>query len=79
MPYQLIDAADGRVFGTLTEQQLQDLAGALDENSLDDRDYNINLDTLDMLVAQGTDGGLLELLRSALGDREEMDVRWQEI
>lgn len=79
MPYQLIDAADGRVLGTVTDEQFQDLADALEEESLEDRDYYLNVDTVEMLEEQGADAGLVRLLRTALGDRDEMDIQWQEI
>ncbi|MCI0686586.1 MAG: CoA transferase [Sporichthyaceae bacterium] len=79
MPYQLIDTADGRVLGTLTDEQFQELTDALEEESLDDRDYYLNVDTVDMLEDQAVDEGLVKLLRTALGDRDEIDVSWQEI
>jgi|RhiMetdeSRZDD1v2_1073273.scaffolds.fasta_scaffold115443_2 hypothetical protein len=79
MPYQLIDAADGRVLGTLSDEQFQELADSLEEESLDDRDYYLNVDTVDLLEAQNVDRDLVALLRTALGDRDEMDVNWQEI
>lgn len=79
MPYQLIDAADGRVLGTVSDEQFQELADALEEESLDDRDYYLNVDTVDMLEAQNVDRDLVALLRTALGDRDEMDINWQEI
>ena len=79
MPYQLTDAADGRVLGTVTDEQFQELADALEEESLDDRDYYLNVDTVDMLEEQGVDQELIALLRAAFGDRDEMDIVWQEI
>jgi len=79
MPYQLLDAADGRVLGTVTDDQFQEIADALEEESLDDRDYYLNVDTIDMLEEQGVDGDLVALLRRGLGDRDEMDILWQEI
>jgi hypothetical protein len=79
MPYQLIDAADGRVLGTVSDEQFRELADALEEESLDDRDYYLNVDTVDLLEAQNVDQDLVALLRTALGDRDEMDVNWQEI
>jgi crotonobetainyl-CoA:carnitine CoA-transferase CaiB-like acyl-CoA transferase len=79
MPYQLIDAADGRVLGTVSDEQFQELADSLEEESLDDRDYYLNVDTVDLLEAQNVDQDLVALLRTALGDRDEMDVNCQEI
>ena len=36
----------------------------------------MNRDTLELLVARGIDSQLLDLLRAAFGDREEMEIEW---
>lgn len=74
---KLVDAGTRATLGTITEAQLTQLMAALEEESSEDRDYYINRDTLDLLVEQGADGELVELLRRALGDREDMDIRWE--
>ena len=73
---KIYDEATGTVYGTITEAQLQVLVDQLEEESLEDTDYYINQATLDMFEGRGVDAGLLTLLRSALGDREDMDIRW---
>ncbi|MCA1584151.1 MAG: galactosyldiacylglycerol synthase [Acidobacteria bacterium] len=79
MPVQLTDAASDRALGTVTDQQFQVLVDALEEEAEDDTDYYINVDTIDMLEAQGSDRELVTLLRAALNGREEMDIRWQRL
>jgi len=79
MPYQLIDAADGQVLGTVTDEQFQDLTDSLEEDSLADQDYYLNLDTVEMLEERNVDEGLVALLKAALGRRDEMDITWREI
>lgn len=73
---KVYDEATGTVYGTITEEQLQALVGQLEEESREDTDYYINSATLDMFEQRGVDAGLLALLRRALGDREDMDIRW---
>ena len=73
---ELRDKQDGKVIGSVTEQQLQFLVDQLEEESRDDRDYYLNRDTLDMFAEQGIDDQLLSLLRKALADREEMEIVW---
>jgi hypothetical protein len=73
---QLYDAAQGNRLGAISEEQLQWLVDALEEESTTDRDYYLNAATLDLLEAQGADAQLLGLLRAALGGREEMDIRY---
>lgn len=73
---KVYDEETGTVYGTITEAQLQFLIGQLEEESVEDTDYYINRATVDMLEQDGADADLLKLLRKALGDREDIDVRW---
>jgi len=73
---QLYDKETGASLGTITEEQLQFLADQLEEESPEDRDYYINEPTLDAFEEAGAAPALLALLRKALGEREEMEIRW---
>jgi processive 1,2-diacylglycerol beta-glucosyltransferase len=66
----------GEQLGSITDEQFQFLVDQLEEESLEDRDYAITPMTVDFLAAQGADRALLDLLRQALGDRSEVNVRW---
>ena len=72
----LRDLQTGRTLGSITENQLQFLIDQLEEESRTDTDYYLNGTTLDMLEQNGADPELLKILRSALGDREEMEIQW---
>ena len=74
---KLFDAATNAEIGSLTEAQLQFLIDQLEEESTEDRDYYINLETLDIFEDAGADPALVTMLRTALGGRSEMDVRWE--
>lgn len=74
---KLYDAATNAELGTITEAQLQFMMDQLEEESADDQDYYINADTIDMFEQRGADPALVALLRRALGDRMEMDIRWE--
>jgi hypothetical protein len=76
---QLFDNENGEPIGEITQQQLDFLIDQLEEEALDDRDYFINRPTLDMLEEEHGDSQLIELLREAMGDRDEMEVRWEEV
>jgi hypothetical protein len=73
---KIYDEETGAVYGTITEAQLQALMGQLEEESLEDTDFYINQATVDMLEDKKVDAGLVALLRNALGQREDMDIRW---
>ena len=62
--------------GELTEDQLDVLIDNLEEEWTDDRDYYINRAMIDMLQAKGADTGLLNMLRAAIGDKEDVDILW---
>jgi hypothetical protein len=77
MPVLLKDARTGRPIGTITDEEFQVLAGALEEESEDDRDYYINVETVDMLEERGAPRQLVTLLRRALDGREDIDIAWE--
>jgi len=74
---RLIDDETGAVIGTVTEEQFKFLQDQLEEEGMEDLDYWFDADTLDMLTEEGADKAMIELLRKALGKREEMTVRWK--
>lgn len=74
---KLYDSATGALLGTVSEEQLQVLVDALEEESVEDRDYYINRATVDILEGRGAEPSLVRILRTALGERDDMDIRWQ--
>jgi hypothetical protein len=73
---QLYDNDTGAPLGSITEEQLQFLVDQLEEESPDDQNYYINGSTLDAFEEAAAAPALLALLRKALGEREEMEIRW---
>ena len=73
---QLHDAESGAPIGPITDAQLEFLVDRLEEESPDDRDYYINRATVDGFEEEGADAALVALLRKALGERDEMEIRW---
>jgi hypothetical protein len=73
---KLLDAETGRPVGRISSAQLQWLVDQLEEEFEDDRDYYIDGPTLDMLQEAGADPRLIQTLKSALGSREGMEIRW---
>ena len=73
---ELFNAETDQPLGMISDDDLQALADALEEESAADRDYYINVDTIDLLVGRAS-GALIDLLRSALGTSEGVEIRWQ--
>jgi hypothetical protein len=67
----------GTTIGEISDEQLQFLIDQLEEESLDDQDYYINQDTIEMFRERGCDEELLALLESAIGDKEDIDIAWE--
>jgi len=74
---QVYDNDTGVEIGQISEPQLQFLIDQLEEESETDQDYWINKETLDAFEEEGADPALLAMLRGALGDREDMEIRWE--
>ena len=62
--------------GEISEDQLDFLIDNLEEEWTDDRDYYINRAMVDMLADRGADTALLQMLRNALGDKDEVEILW---
>ena len=75
---KIYDKETGSTLGTITEDQLQFLIDQLEEEDSEDRDYYLTKDTLDMLEKKGIDTELLQFLRNAIGNRESMEILWEE-
>jgi hypothetical protein len=74
----LYNTATNALIGSITESELQVLIGRLEEESSTDRDYYIDQATIDMLGDGSATDHLLQLLRTALGTAEGIEIRWQE-
>ena len=77
MAITLYDNDTGAALGDISESDLQFLIDNLEEEPSDDRDYFLRPETVAMLAERGGSAPLLMLLRTALGDREGVEVRWQ--
>jgi hypothetical protein len=73
----LREKQSGRLIGQISEQQFQFLQDQLEEETETDDDYYLTADTIDMLADDGGDEALVELLRNALGDRDDLEIRWE--
>ena len=76
---QLYDTSSDEPCGSLTEEQFQALVDALEEEALEDEDYYVNVETVEMLEASGADRDLIRTLRLALADRDEINIRWERV
>lgn len=75
----LYDEASGALLGTISEAAFDFLNEHLEAESFHDDDYYINEATVDMLAGIGTPENLLDILRSAVAERGECDIRWARI
>jgi processive 1,2-diacylglycerol beta-glucosyltransferase len=74
---ELYDNDSGKLLGAIDDVALQFLIDQLEEESAEDKDYWLNRDSLDQFAEIGCPAALLELLKKALGDRKDMEIRWE--
>jgi len=74
--YKLYNNDTGEVVGDISEGQLQFLKDQMEEESLEDQDYEIEPMTLAYFQELGIDTELLGILQRALGDKESIIIRW---
>jgi hypothetical protein len=76
MMFNVYDSDSGEKIGRITSNQLRFMANLLEEESLEDKDYYINRATIDFFETKNPDPELIALLRKALGNRDDMEIRW---
>jgi processive 1,2-diacylglycerol beta-glucosyltransferase len=73
---KLYDKQSGAKLGEISEEQLEFMMNNLEEEALDDQDYYLTPDTVDLFEEVGADEDLVDKLRSMLAGREELEIRW---
>ncbi len=61
----------------LIDNDLLCMQNVMEEESSKDRDYFIDLSTVEMLRNAGATEGLVEVLTKAIGESEGIDVEWK--
>lgn len=74
---RLYDHNSDEEIGSMSESQLEALQEQLIEETLDSNTYNINTAVLDSLELNGADRQVIKLLRTALGERSSMELRYE--
>ena len=69
--------SDNLYLGDISEAELQFLADNLEEESLTDTDYNLSRMTLVYLRENGLSSNLAQLIETAMGDQDEVDIVYQ--
>ena len=77
MAARLIDKTTGALIGNISDEDMQFLMDELEEESSRDRDYFIDVATVDLLDANGGSPGLISMLRLAVGSSEGIDICWE--
>ena len=72
---RLYETGTNRLCGTLSDHQYEVLTQALEEEDLEEAECVISEDTIAGLEDEGVEPDLLDLLRSALGDKPEVTIR----
>jgi hypothetical protein len=73
---RLYDNKNDEEIGSISESQLEALQEQLIEETLDSNTYNIDTAVLDSLETNGVDRQVVSQLRTALGGRSSMELRY---
>ena len=65
-----------QLIGQIDDADLKFLVDELEEESLEDHDYYLSADTIDMLEDDGAPASLVTMLRAAVGSTEGVDIMW---
>ncbi len=65
------------LLGSVSESDLKFLIDNLEEESLEDQDYYIDVPTVDFLESNGASRELITLLRGSIGDDDSVTIVWR--
>jgi hypothetical protein len=65
------------LIGEITNQQFEFIQSHFEEEGDEDTDYALTPMMLAYLEEEGAEPGLLDLLGKALGEAEEINIRWE--
>ena len=75
--YALYVKADHRLIGEISDDELKFLVDNLEEESLEDTDYDLSRLTLEFLRGNGLSPRLAQLLDAALGDQDDVEIVYE--
>jgi hypothetical protein len=75
--YKIYNNASNEFIGEIDFRELMFLKSLLEEESLEDKDYAITAMTIAYFEEEGVDKELIDLLKKALGTKEEVVIRWE--
>ena len=73
----LYDNATNKKIGSITESDLKVLMEYLEKESPEDRDYFIDQATIDYMADGRASDHLVNLLRTAVGSSDGVEIRWE--
>lgn len=79
MTARLIDKTTGALIGNISDEDMQFLMDYLEEESSRDRDYFIDIATVDMLDGNGASPTMVAMLRLAVGSSDGIDINWEKL
>ena len=71
---RLVDTKE--IIGTVTDEELDEIIDALEEETEDDQDYYVDANTLDYMEGLNVSANVLALLKTALVGKESIDIEW---
>ena len=75
--YALYVKADHRYIGDISDDELKFLVDNLEEESLEDTDYDLSRLTLEYLRGNGLSPRLAQMLDTALGDQDDVEIVYE--
>ena len=71
---RLVDTKE--IIGTVSDEELDEIIDALEEETEDDQDYYVDANTLDYMEGLNVSANVLAMLKTALAAKESIDIEW---
>ena len=75
--FKLYDKETGKYLGRISDDEVQFLRDYMEEESMTDVDYYINKTIFNLLKEKGMSENLTKLIQQAMGNKDEIEIRYE--
>ncbi len=77
--FKLYDKETGKYLGQISDDEVQFLRDYMEEESMTDVDYYINKTIFNLLKEKGMSQNLAKLIQQAMGNKDEIEIRYEKV
>ena len=77
--FKLYEKSTNKFLGEISDEEVQFLRDYMEEEDLSDVDYYINKTIFNLLKEKGMSKNLTKIIEQAMGDKDEIEIRYERV